>query len=100
MVTDLDEIWQSIRMGVFLLVTYGFLLLLDAAWTLDNCDYYEEVAAGRSVNVYSPNYPRGYPSGISCSWEAVAPSNSHFILQCNNFYLPAVSNMLRILCEF
>jgi hypothetical protein len=77
-----------------LLVTYGAVLLLEAAWALDGCDYYQEVAAGESVYVYSPNYPSNYPAGISCSWEALAPSNSRFILECNNFALPSVSNAI------
>jgi hypothetical protein len=81
-------------MGVLLLVTYGAILLVDAVSTLDDCVYYQEVAAGQSFDVFSPNYPNNYPSGISCSWEAVAPSNSHFILQCNDFSLPAVSAVL------
>lgn len=81
-------------MDVILLVTYGVILLADAVWTLDNCDYYQDVAAGQSVNVYSPNYPSYYPSGISCSWEAVAPSNSRFILQCNDFSVPGSQNCL------
>jgi hypothetical protein len=80
-------------MDAVLLVTYGAILLVDAVWTQD-CVYYQDVAAGQSFNVYSPNYPNNYPSGISCSWEAVAPSNSHFILQCNEFSTPAVSEML------
>jgi hypothetical protein len=81
-------------MDVVLLVTCGVVLLADAVWTLDNCVYYRDVAAGETVNVYSPNYPNKYPSGASCSWEAVAPSNSRLILQCNDFSLPTVSEML------
>jgi hypothetical protein len=81
-------------MDVFLMVTYGAILLVDAVWTLDDCVLYREVAAGQSVEVYSPNYPNNYPSGISCTWEALAPSNSHFILQCIDFSLPKVSKML------
>ncbi|PNF43142.1 Venom serine protease 34 [Cryptotermes secundus] len=78
-------------MDALRLVTYGAILLVDAVWTLD-CVYYQEVAAGQSFNVYSPNYPNNYPSGISCTWEAVAPSNSHFILQCDEFSTPASQN--------
>jgi hypothetical protein len=81
-------------MDVLLLVTYGAILLVGDVWTLDNCVYYQDVAAGQSLNVYSPNYPQNYPAGISCSWEAVAPSNSRFILQCNEFSIPTVSEML------
>jgi hypothetical protein len=80
-------------MDVFLLLTYGAALLVDVVWTLDNCVYYRRVAAGQSLNVYSPKYPSNYYTFTNCTWEAVAPSNSHFILQCNEFTLPAVSDV-------
>jgi hypothetical protein len=81
-------------MDVLLLVTCSLALLLDPVWALDNCNYYQDVAAGESFDVYSPNYPSNYPSGISCTYEAVAPSSSRLILQCNDFSLPAVSTTL------
>jgi hypothetical protein len=77
-----------------LLILPGMVLLADAAGSSDNCVYYQDVAAGQSLDVFSPNYPNSYPKGVDCTWEAVAPSTSHFILVCDDFSIPNVSDIL------
>lgn len=94
MTIQLHNISQSARMKLFVLLTLcGAVLLAHAAGPYDNCLYYQDVAAGQILYVFSPNYPNSYPKGINCLWEAVAPSNSHFILQCFDFSIPAVSEI-------
>jgi hypothetical protein len=74
-----------------LLLTTGALVIGDAAAASPGCTYYQDVAAGQTFQVFSPNYPNNYPKGADCRWEAVAPSNSKLILTCNIFNLPKVS---------
>jgi len=74
-----------------LLLTTGALVIGDAAAASAGCTYYQDVAAGQSFQVFSPNYPLNYPNGTDCRWEAVAPSNSKLILTCSVFNVPKVS---------
>ncbi|KDR21543.1 venom serine protease-like [Zootermopsis nevadensis] len=70
------------RLSSFLILC-GTALLADADTTSNNCDYYQDVAVGRKYQVYSPNYPLSYPTGIDCRWEAIAPSTYNLILDCS-----------------
>jgi len=74
-----------------LLLTTVALVIRDAAAASSNCNYYQDVAAGQTFQVFSPNYVSNYPAGADCRWEAVAPSNSKLTLTCNEFNLPKVS---------
>jgi hypothetical protein len=83
------------------LILCGTALLADAAdGSSDSCVYYQEVAAGQSFDALSPNYPYRYPNGIDCRWEAIAPSTSHFILDCTVFSIPKVSEIRFIFAPF
>lgn len=75
-----------------LLLTTGALVIEGALGASDGCNYYQEVAAGLTFQIFSPNYPLKYPSGVDCRWEAVAPANSKLILKCSNFSLPQSNN--------
>jgi hypothetical protein len=72
-----------------LLILCGTVLL---AHSDDSCVYYQDVAAGDAVDFIPPNYPLSYPRGANCRWEAVAPSTSHFILDCS-VSMPQVSDI-------
>ena len=74
-----------------LLLTTGALVIEGALGASEGCNYYQEVAAGLTFQIFSPNYPLKYPRGVDCRWEAVAPANSKLILNCSNFSLPQVS---------
>ena len=74
-----------------LLLTTGALVIRDAAAASPGCNFFQNVAAGQTFPVFSPNYPSNYPRGVNCRWEAVAPSNSRLILTCSVFNLPRVS---------
>jgi len=74
-----------------LLLATGAVVIGDAAGASAGCNYYQDVAAGQTFQVFSPNYPSNYPAGADCRWEAVAPSNSKLILTCTVFNLPKVS---------
>ena len=76
-----------------LLLTTGAFVTRDAAAASPGCNYYQDVAAGQTFQVFSPNYPSNYPGGVDCRWEAVAPSNSRLTLTCSTFNLPRVSVM-------
>jgi hypothetical protein len=79
-------------MGLYLLLlTTGALVVEQAAAASAGCNYYQNVAAGQTFQVFSPNYPFNYPKGADCRWEAVAPSNSKLILTCSVFNVPKVS---------
>jgi hypothetical protein len=81
------------RLSLLLLAT-GALIIGGALGASNGCDYYQEVAAGQTFQVFSPNYPSNYPKGVDCRWEAVAPSNSKLILNCSVFSLPNVSGRM------
>lgn len=81
------------------LILCGTALLADADTTSDSCVYYQGVAVGRRYQVYSPNYPLSYPTGIDCRWEAIAPSTYNLILDCS-ISIPRVSEMRVIFTPF
>jgi hypothetical protein len=84
-------------MHLHALLLFAVLELAGCAGSADLCLYYQEFVPGQSLLIFSPNYPRSYPKGVDCIWEAVAPSNSKFILNCSDIFLPEVSEMRPIL---
>lgn len=89
------------RLSSFLILC-GTALLAAADTTSDSCVYYQDVAVGRKYQVYSPNYPLSYPTGINgidCRWEAIAPSTYNLILDCS-ISIPRVSEMRVIFTPF
>jgi hypothetical protein len=70
-----------------LLLTTGALVIGYAVAESPGCNYYQDVAAGQSLQVRSPKYPKE----ADCRRNAVAPSNSKLILTCSVFSVPKVS---------
>jgi hypothetical protein len=82
-----------------LLLTTAATVIGGAAQVSPGCNYYQDVAAGQTFQVFSPNYPNNYPAGTNCRWEAVAPSNSQLTLTCSVFNLPSVSDYNAVICR-
>ncbi|CAH2097813.1 unnamed protein product [Euphydryas editha] len=52
------------------------------------CDYTQDVELGRKYYIYSPNYPRRYPRGIQCRWQATCPTGTYCRLNCPDIAIP------------
>lgn len=54
-----------------------------------DCDYEQEIQAGKSYPVFSPNFPyTNYRPGTKCRW--TARSNQQIKMTCNTISLPEV----------
>jgi hypothetical protein len=87
------------RLSLLLLMS-GALVIGGAAGASVGCDFYQDIAAGQSFKIFSPNYPSKYPNRADCRWVAVAPTDSKFILNCSEFSLPQVSKMQNFLSVY
>nr|WIM01375.1 serine protease 2 [Limnephilus flavicornis] len=71
-----------------------FLILLTqniASGQDANCDYFQNVLAGTTYYVYSPNYPNSYNRPSSCRWQASCPANTFCRLQCSEISIPSTT---------
>jgi hypothetical protein len=86
------------RLQLLLLTTVA-IVIGGAAGQSAGCNYNQAIAAGQTLQVFSPNYQQNYTGGVNCRWEAVAPSTSILILTCNDFNLPPVSDCNAVICR-
>ncbi|KAL9702321.1 hypothetical protein quinque_005839 [Culex quinquefasciatus] len=52
------------------------------------CDFYQDVASGRSYAIYSPNYGGPYPVNIRCRWTLATTPGSRIALSCPDVAIP------------
>ncbi|XP_055606903.1 venom serine protease-like [Uranotaenia lowii] len=52
------------------------------------CDYYQDIAAGKSYAIFSPNYGNLYPAGVNCRWMLGTTPGSRIALSCPDVYIP------------
>ncbi|CAH0717937.1 unnamed protein product, partial [Brenthis ino] len=64
-------------------------MLFGYAQTQDaNCNYEQNVIAGRDYYIYSPNYPNNYNAGAQCRWIGNCPIGYNCRLDCGEINLP------------
>ncbi|XP_032524095.2 venom serine protease-like [Danaus plexippus] len=73
--------------GAIFLLVVGYAQAQDA-----NCDFFLNVAAGRSYPISSPNYPYSYRPGVTCRWIAQCPNGYNCRLDCSEINLPQTQN--------
>lgn len=70
------------------------LALVSTTWAQNykTCDYLQTLTAGRSFDVFSPNYGsnRPYPQGTMCRWRATSPAGTRITVTCTDIRLPYV----------
>lgn len=71
----------------------GTVIDKGTAQSYTNCDYVQNVTAGSSYPIYSPNYERGarYYPGTNCRWTARTSLGLQLVLSCQEVALPYVS---------
>ncbi|CAK1543364.1 unnamed protein product [Leptosia nina] len=65
-------------------VVFGISLLCLASTRAQdaNCDFSQNVIAGRTYYVYSPGYPNNYRPGVQCRWIANCPAGYNCRIDC------------------
>ncbi|XP_075985648.1 venom serine protease-like isoform X2 [Anticarsia gemmatalis] len=53
-----------------------------------NCDFYQQILAGRTYTVNSPGWPGSYGIGQTCRWVADCPTGYNCRLVCSEINLP------------
>ncbi|XP_063833695.1 venom serine protease 34-like [Ostrinia nubilalis] len=79
-----SNMWISLAFA--LVLTIGTSSAQDA-----NCDFVQNVQAGLTYYVYSPNYPQNYRPGVQCRWVGICPSGYNCRLDCTDVSLPQTS---------
>lgn len=59
---------------------------------MQGCNYSQNIVAGQTINVFSPNYDKNkpYSPGTTCYWTATAPKGTRITVTCQDIRVPAV----------